>query len=341
MAQSINKYYWMLVVIAAFAYIATIFTAGVLHIQMLNLATYQPHSVASGINTYSFSWYYVLAFVVEIVIFTIIIKYIKTSWLQWFYKSYSYILVGLATFYLINVYVALVAPLYSFFISLAGIGIILYLFYKYRTKLFNVFGMIIVVGMGSVLGLIFTPLVAMVLLGVFAVYDYISVFRTKTMLKMANSAVSMDKPAPLMFITGNIDAIIKKFQEVRCLNCDSPMNVKRNGKTIEYLCSNCKRNSIETNGKITLVYKGDNVAKVSIPKTNGALLGLGDIMIPSVVMSAYIIQGNILWAFVLVGAIIGLIANMFWINKIKKAIPALPLIFIGIAIMLIIGYAVI
>ncbi len=334
-----NKYYLTLVLIATLAYIATIVTATVLHTELLHLATQQGSvsQIFTNNNT-TVSWYYILITIIEVIILVAIFKYIKPSWLQLFYALSSYLVLATATFYLINIYASLISPLYSFILSVIGVALITYLFYKYRMQLFNLYGFIIAVGMGSVVSLLFTPLLALIFLGIMAIYDYIAVFKVKIMTKMAQLAITASKPAPMLFITGDIKTIIKRLSDIRCINCHAVMEiVKKDKDTTEYICPNCHRDVLETKGTIKIIYKGDNVAEVPVPKPMGAMLGLGDVIIPSLVMGSYAVQGNPLWVFALAGAVIGLLANLLWLNKIKKAIPALPLIFVGMIISLTLG----
>ena len=62
-------------------------------------------------------------------------------------------------------------------------------------------GIIMISGAAAIIGILLKPYIAIVLLIVFAVYDYISVYKTKHMVTLAKAAV--DNSFPLMFALPN------------------------------------------------------------------------------------------------------------------------------------------
>lgn len=117
------------------------------------------------------------------------------------------------------------------------------------------------------LGGVLLPLYAFILLGIFALYDFVAVFGTKHMIYMAKRLIEHNIPEVFTF---------------------------------------------------------------SISGGRPLILGAGDALLPASVISAFGFAGNSLIAGILAsGAALGLAANLVVLQKLRRPLPALPLIFLS------------
>ncbi|MEM4098048.1 MAG: presenilin family intramembrane aspartyl protease [Candidatus Micrarchaeaceae archaeon] len=149
-----------------------------------------------------------------------------------------------------------------------------------------------------IIGTLFIPIYAVGLLAIFAIYDFIAVFLTKHMQFMAQKLLSLNVPEA--FMIGDFEMIKKRVT------------------------------SLGKNAKDDKVFEG-----IDRP----LIFGVGDAVLPGVVISSFVLAGGWLIAiFATVGAIVGVVANL-WVLRIKKRVlPALPLIFSFMIIVILIGF---
>lgn len=187
-----------------------------------------------------------------------------------------------------------------------------------------------------VLGLEFTPLAALVFLIALAFYDFIAVFVTKHMLILANNlknpllmyqAVEFSPTDPsainervvaetktkiaTLKDSSSTYAIINKYGKY------SPVEVKLDKKLKQKVIDTWKAN------------------KVPIINTMG--LGGGDFMTAGIVVLTMFRTSLIAGTIFFDGAIIGLLITFAVSNKLKRPLPAIPLIGIGFAISLMVS----
>lgn len=89
---------------------------------------------------------------------------------------------------------------YDFYIIWLATPVVLmyYLIWKNEWYITNLVGFIMSAGLASLWGLLLNVWYSVVLLAVFAVYDYISVYRTKHMIGLAKAAI--DEKLPMLFV---------------------------------------------------------------------------------------------------------------------------------------------
>ena len=169
------------------------------------------------------------------------------------------------------------------------------------------------IGIGILLGFSFSFEYVMIGIALFAVYDYVAVFKTKEMQKLAR------------FFVENDAAFLMSVSEVEALPSDmlSPQDRK------SYL------RIIRKTGE----YRNPRFAKMlsegKIPIISHVSLGEGDIALPLTAMvSAYSFLSDYYLAAVIgVSAILGVSFTMYLLRRYRKPLPAMPLLFgfMGIA----------
>ncbi|MGC8478375.1 MAG: presenilin family intramembrane aspartyl protease [Candidatus Micrarchaeia archaeon] len=175
----------------------------------------------------------------------------------------------------------------------------------------NTAAIIASVGVGIVLGISFSFFEALLFMALLAVYDFIAVFITKHMITIANAAV--DRNLALFIGASEIEAVpeaefpssqIKRFEEMK----------KRAKKKIPVL----------------KVLRNKKLVPIEVP----AMLGTGDLAVPLMVsVSAYSATLSFtLSLFVALGAVFGLIITMFILQKLNRALPAIPPLLLGVLI---------
>ncbi|MEM3215911.1 MAG: presenilin family intramembrane aspartyl protease [Candidatus Micrarchaeaceae archaeon] len=152
-----------------------------------------------------------------------------------------------------------------------------------------------------IIGTLFIPIYAVGLLAIFAIYDFIAVFLTKHMQFMAQKLLSMNVPEA--FMIGDFEAIKKRIASL--------------GKDA----------------------KGDDKIFKGIDRP--LIFGVGDAVLPGIVISSFALAGSWFIAiFATMGAIVGVIANL-WVLRLKnRVLPALPLIFSFMIIAILAGVSV-
>ncbi|MCL5412697.1 MAG: presenilin family intramembrane aspartyl protease [Candidatus Marsarchaeota archaeon] len=200
-----------------------------------------------------------------------------------------------------------------FFAALLG-GIAIVVAKNKWPRLRNAVAIIASVGVGVILGLGFSFLTALVFTAILAVYDFIAVFITKHMITIAKAASS--KNLAFLVSVSEIEAV--------------PENMLGKRDLAEY---KKERNQLKkSNPVVKHIIESDMV-----PLAARIDLGTGDLAVPLMVaISAVNATGNFLLSmFVIIGAIGGLILTMFILRKYKRALPAIPPLFLGMGIAII------
>ncbi len=143
---------------------------------------------------------FVLYYIVFIVLFTFIIIYAVKKHAKIMKAVFTVIII-----YMIFVVSSIISAVVStnlieyYIIIIAMTGIFAYaLLFKNEWYVTDAAGFIMIAGAAAILGILLKTYIALVLLVVFAVYDYISVYKTKHMVSLAKAAV--DNQFPLMFM---------------------------------------------------------------------------------------------------------------------------------------------
>jgi presenilin-like A22 family membrane protease len=162
------------------------------------------------------------------------------------------------------------------------------------------------IGVGLVLGLNFPFEYAVLLLGAVAVYDYVAVFKTSEMVKLAG-AVSSNNLSFLISVS-DLEGVPKWglsereiAEYMKCLKDDNLLNSAR-----------CKR----------ILKRGE------LPVISQISLGEGDLCLPLMAaISAYASFSHLMAAVVVLGSLMGIIATMVILKIYKHPIPAIPPLF--------------
>ncbi|MCL4388194.1 presenilin family intramembrane aspartyl protease [Candidatus Marsarchaeota archaeon] len=182
-------------------------------------------------------------------------------------------------------------------------------------KLKNVAAIIASIGVGAVLGFGFSFLAAIIFMGLLAIYDFVAVFITKHMITLAN--VVTDNNLAFMVDMNEVEAVPK-----------SNFSKKELSEYNKYVKSSGQR------GKRILSVMKKTGSMGMVPISANVALGTGDLAIPLMVaVSAYKLTLSFVPSFfIALGAVLGLILTMFILRKYKRALPAIPPLFLGVLI---------
>ncbi len=205
----------------------------------------------------------------------------------------------------------------NFLIAVIAALALIYLKNK-KQQLRNATAIIASVGVGLILGISFPFYMALLFMAIIAVYDFIAVFITKHMLALAQ--VAEDNNLALLIGVNEVEAI--------------PASRLDKAYVEEYK---------KDKGKFKKYKHLNNVlGKELVPVAARVELGTGDLAIPLMVaISAYAPGPNfVLSFFVIFGAIAGLLLTMFILRKYRRALPAIPPLFFGIVVFVLIYFLV-
>ncbi len=176
-------------------------------------------------------------------------------------------------------------------------------------RLRNSVAIIASAGVGVVLGLSFGFKLALIFMGIIAIYDFIAVFITKHMITLARAASSMNL------------ALLVGVSEVKA--------VPEKSVPKDYL--KAYRKEMSRQGPHPL---SKELGKHMIPFAARVELGTGDLAIPLMVaVSAYNYTLNfVLSFFIIFGAIFGLGLTMYILKRFSRPLPAIPPLFLGVLI---------
>ncbi len=190
------------------------------------------------------------------------------------------------------------------------VGAIILVYAKNRWPyLRNTAAMISAVGVGFLLGITFSFLIALVFMAFLAVYDFIAVFITKHMLSLAR--VAQENNLALLIGVNDIEGIPRESLGSKAL---SEYRKAARGKRSKLFSSLARKGLVPFAARIEL--------------------GTGDLAIPLMVaVSAYTAHLNfVLPFFIIFGAIFGLFITMLILKRYKRALPAIPPLLMGIAV---------
>ncbi|MEM0134525.1 MAG: presenilin family intramembrane aspartyl protease PSH, partial [Thermoplasmatales archaeon] len=157
-------------------------------------------SASSTTSGFGYVAYYLVAAIVFSALLIILAKRYRLNFLKWLFIAS----IGLMVFYIWN-YLGLViannlAEYYAIIIA-APVIMVLALVLDNKWYVVNIAGFFLTSGMAFVLGFILGIWAAAVFLAAFAVYDYISVYKTKHMIGLAKIAIDRDLPMLFVFPT--------------------------------------------------------------------------------------------------------------------------------------------
>lgn len=172
-------------------------------------------------------------------------------------------------------------------------------------------------GVGFALGAFFSFQIALVFMVLLAVYDFVAVFITKHMVTMANMAIE------------NNLAFLIMANEVKAVSANS---LSKN-ELAEY---NKEKPMIRKKGGIG----SELIRRNMVPMAASSALGTGDLATPLMLaVSAYGFSLSfVLSFFMIAGGALGLLLNMVVLRKLKRVLPAIPLLLAGELIMLALYY---
>ncbi len=156
-----------------------------------------PSSSTSGLLYIA---YYLVAAIVFSAVIILLSKRFKMNFLKWIFVA----LIGFMVFYVWSYLGALVAQTYlEYYAIIIGAPIIVMalLVVKSEWYVVDIAGFFLCAGLASILGTILGVWAAVIFLAAFAIYDYISVYKTKHMVSLARVAVDADLPMLFIFPT--------------------------------------------------------------------------------------------------------------------------------------------
>lgn len=200
------------------------------------------------------------------------------------------------------------------FVAGGGLGIALVVAKNMKPWLRNATAILASIGVGVALGSDFGFIVALVLMALLAVYDFIAVFITKHMITLADAVQKQN--LAFMVDVREVEAVPKgslSAAELSQYNRELTAFKKAGGKMQE------------------IRQKG---MKNMVPMVASVGLGTGDLAVPLMVaIAAYkVFLSFTLSMFVIFGAVIGLLLTMFILRRYKRALPAIPPLLFGIGI---------
>lgn len=165
------------------------------------------------------------------------------------------------------------------------------------------------VGIGVIVGIQINFAAALILLLIFAAYDFIAVFITKHMVAMANAAMSMN--LSLLVGVTDVEAVPKE-------------SLKPHEKALV-----ARQKAAFAHHKPLL---RELAKERRVPLIGQRALGNGDLAIPLIVsVSAYQFgQSFIPCLVVAAGAVVGLLINFYILEKMRRLLPAIPALAFGI-----------
>jgi len=153
-----------------------------------------PRSTTTGI-------YYIFYYIVAALLFTFLLLFLgrryRLNFLRWLFVA----MIALVVFYVFN-YLGLVIAdtyeqYYAIIIAAPVITVVSLVVYR-RWFVVDIAGFFLCAGLAFVLGVFLGLWAAAIFLAIFAIYDYISVYRTKHMVGLAKMALDLD--LPMLFV---------------------------------------------------------------------------------------------------------------------------------------------
>ena len=267
-----------------------------------------------------------LYFVALLLFFTalllVLIKYnlqkiIRIIILGSLFLSYIYVFVGILLMFQIGIsFITLAA------VILSCVAMILLSRFP-EWFVIDILGVLLAGGVASIFGISLEPFPVIVLLVILAIYDAISVYQTEHMLTLADEVLAQKVPIMVIapkkrgysFIKEGLGSIRQK-KEKEEMAPTSPAFVTSP-------IQSDKLSFQSTNPPLESFTSSNEVEKSHQHERSAYLMGLGDLIIPTVlvVSAAVFVPGKGIGVFslcsltTLVGSLIGLLALMFFVNK--------------------------
>jgi len=165
-------------------------------------------SASSTTSGFGYVAYYLVAAVVFSFLLIYLSKRYKLNFLKWLFVA----VIGLVVFMVWNYLGLVIANTYAEYYAIiiaAPVAMVLALIFLNRWYVVNVAGFFLTSGMAFLLGLVLGIWAAAAFLAIFAVYDYISVYKTKHMIGLAKIAIDRDLPMLFVFPTDFKKKLVK------------------------------------------------------------------------------------------------------------------------------------
>ena len=194
-------------------------------------------------------------------------------------------------------------------------------FFKNLNK--NWLSLVVAILFAAILGEAFTFKMALLFFLLMAIYDFIAVFITKHMLILAKK---LQTPFSMY--------IARRIYGVPIAQVPKEYQAEEKLQTSDYILV-----SHSNDYKITHVVSENIKQKITKIKNEGKFpmatmvgLGSGDFLIPAIVLFAALRISFFYWIVTFIGLLLGLIVTFALLNKLKRPLPALPTIGIGLLI---------
>lgn len=175
-------------------------------------------------------------------------------------------------------------------------------------------------GIGILLGINFSFVYAMVILAVVAVYDYITIFRTKAMVTFDKKLIAMD--IAFLISVSDLQAIPRGF-----------VSKKDQEEYEKYLV----KEKYDDDPRYKKILKSGR-----LPIISQVCLGEGDLSLPlmAAISAFYTFVNYTFTGIIIIGAMLGVMVTMVLLKRYKKPLPAIPPLFAFISIAAGVAYAV-
>ena len=259
---------------------------------------------------------YVIDFMLVMIIVLLLMNKHKNSekWEHRFIRSFEgLVLIATSSFAFLFAFTVLLPRSVEYaYLALAIVGAVAVVTLREKERATkNAATIISSIGVGLVLGFYFTFEYTIIILGIVAVYDYLSVFVTKSMIALAKMLSREDSA----FLIEEED-IVAMSQE--SLGPES---------TTKYLKELSENKEDEDPLFKKLLEKG------KIPEISSIQLGEGDLGLPLMIaVSAFFAFNNFFMpVFIVVGSGVGIMATLFLLKRYNRPLPAIPPLFAFIA----------
>jgi presenilin-like A22 family membrane protease len=206
----------------------------------------------------------------------------------------------------------------SDYILAAASALMLILVKEFHPRTKDLATMVSSIGIGLLLGISFSFLYAMIILAIVALYDYITIFLTKAIVRFDKALIAMD----ISFLIS-----VSDLQAVK----PGTFSKKEEESYEQYLIRSHKAD--EPHFK-KIIKEG------RLPVISQISLGEGDLSLPLMAsISAFYSSVSLPFtAMVMFGAMVGVTVTMLLLKKFKKPLPAIPAFFGFISVAAGIGY---
>ncbi len=156
-------------------------------------------SLKSKSSTYGIG--YILVYIVVAILFSFLMIYLANRKKLHIFKFIYAFIVSYVIFYVMLMVSSLfIYNIYAIFVVSIAVSILYFYLLLFRNEWYitDSAGFFLVVGISSIWGFTFGVWAAVIFLVIFAVYDYIAVYKTKHMVSLARIAV--DEEMPMLFV---------------------------------------------------------------------------------------------------------------------------------------------